>query len=139
MIEYNMTPEEEAKANDFGDKLAREVLGLKVENTYSPDSLGRTRWRMAEGIGNKTGLGLLRTLERFFEETISIIDGEPPDSGGLTIDHVKTTLVNGLPIVVPPGSKIVKNLVTGQESVIPQKSFFSGQKIQPPGQHVSKA
>ena len=132
MIEYNMTPEEEAKANAFGDKLAREVLGLKVESAYSPDSRGRTRWKMAESIGNKTGLGLLRTLERFFEETINIIDGELPADN-------TTTLVNGLPIVVPPGSKVVKNLLTGQECVIPQKSFFSGQKVQPPGQHVSKA
>jgi hypothetical protein len=72
----NMTPAEEAKANEFGDKLAREVLGLKVDDAYSPDSQGRIRWMMAPGIGNKTGIGLLRQMERFFEEQIAVIDGE---------------------------------------------------------------
>ena len=78
MVNYlmpeNMTPAEEAKANEFGDKLAREVLGLKVDDAYSPDSQGRTRWKMIGG--NKTGLGLLLTLERFFEGQIAVIDGE---------------------------------------------------------------
>jgi hypothetical protein len=70
MIERYMTTEEEAKANEFGDKLAREVLGLKVDITESPDTQRRTRWKMAPGIGNKTGVGLLRQMERFFEEQI---------------------------------------------------------------------
>jgi hypothetical protein len=78
MIERDMDPKEEAKANAFGDKLASEVLGLKVDTDASPDSQGRTRWMMPGG--NKTGLGLLLTLERFFEEQIDIIDGETPNA-----------------------------------------------------------
>ena len=71
-----MTPEEEAKANALGDKLAQDVLGLREATQWSPDSMGRKRWYLPDG--NKTGLGLLRTIERFAEEQIAIIDGEPP-------------------------------------------------------------
>jgi hypothetical protein len=70
MPERNMDPKEEAKANEFGDKLAREVLGLQVDRNASPDSQGRTRWKMPGG--NKTGVGLLRTMERFFEEQLLV-------------------------------------------------------------------
>jgi hypothetical protein len=76
MIERNMTPKEEAEANAFGDKLAKDVLGLQMDNYATPDSQGRKRWRLPGG--NKTGLGLLLTLERFFDEQIAAIDGEPP-------------------------------------------------------------
>jgi hypothetical protein len=71
-IEY-ITPEEEAKANVFGDKLAQDVLGLEIDRSASPDSQGRIRWKLPGG--NKTGVGLLRTMERFFEEQIDAIDG----------------------------------------------------------------
>ena len=72
MPERDMDPKEEAKANAFGDKLAREVFGLQVDSAYSPDSQGRIRWKMAEGIGNKTGVGLLRTMERWMSEQLLV-------------------------------------------------------------------
>jgi hypothetical protein len=75
MIEMNMTPEEEAVSNAFGDKLAREVLGLEIDSAYSPDNQGRIRWKMPGG--NKTGIGLLLTLERAFEEMVEQIDNPP--------------------------------------------------------------
>ena len=71
MIENNMTPEEEAKANAFGDKLAKDVLGLKADLMAPHDSQGNTRWALPGG--SKTGLGLLRTLEHFFDEQAETI------------------------------------------------------------------
>lgn len=56
----NLPITEENKLNEVGDRLAN-LLGMKVDHDNSPDSQGRTRWRTA--IGNKTGLGLIRTIE----------------------------------------------------------------------------
>ena len=72
MSERDMSPKDEARANAFGDKIAREVFGLQVDNACSPDSQGRTRWKMAPEIGNKTGVGILRVMERFAEEQLLI-------------------------------------------------------------------
>jgi hypothetical protein len=56
----NLPITEENKLNEVGDRLAT-LLGMKVDHEASPDSQGRTRWRTT--IGNKTGVGLLRTIE----------------------------------------------------------------------------
>ena len=60
-----MSKTEENKLNKIGDELA-ERLNIPLDSDNSPDSTGRKRWSLRDG--NKTGLGLLRTLEGFFIE-----------------------------------------------------------------------
>jgi hypothetical protein len=62
-----MNKAEETKLNDAGDRLAN-LLGMKVDRDASPDSDGRTRW--ITSVGNKTGLGLFLTLERFISQEV---------------------------------------------------------------------
>ena len=66
---YNLSPAEEAKLNTVGDGIAR-ALKMSVDYDASPDSQGRTRWRT--NIGNKTGIGLLRTIERHISEVVRL-------------------------------------------------------------------
>jgi hypothetical protein len=108
---YNLPPAEEAKMNAVGDKLA-EALNIPFDDAYSPDSQGRKRWAIAGG--NKTGIGLLRTIERVLSEEVAAVSA---NSTAPAI--IRTTLVNGEPMVVPPGSKVVKNLLSGRECIIP--------------------
>lgn len=86
---YNLPPAEEAKMNAVGDKLA-EALNIPFDNAYSPDAQGRKRWAVQGG--NKTGIGLLRTIERVLSEQIAAMEGQ----------------------------KVVKNLLSGAEVVIPK-------------------
>ena len=46
-----------------------ELLGMKRERNL--DSQGRIRWILTNNIGTKTGVGLLRTLERFAGEEVA--------------------------------------------------------------------
>jgi len=88
---YNLTPAEEEKLNAVGDKLACKFK-MSFDGATSPDSQGRHRWKTTEGT--KTGIGLLRTIERLISEEVAAV-------------------------VVPPGSKVVKNLLSGKECIIP--------------------
>lgn len=63
--------QEEAKLNEVGDRLAN-MLGMQVDSAYSPDSQGRTRWKTS--VGNKTGIGLLRTVESFIAGEIRSLE-----------------------------------------------------------------
>ena len=58
-----ITPDQEAALNAIGDKLAR-MLQMHTNSDKPRDSMGRTRWLTADG--DKTGLGLIRTIEGFF-------------------------------------------------------------------------
>lgn len=62
-----MTLQDENKLNAVGDELAH-MLFMSVDREASPDSQGRTRWRTT--VGNKTGLGLMRTIERFVGDKV---------------------------------------------------------------------
>ena len=106
----NLSPAEEAKLNKVGDAVAR-ALELCVDHNASYDSQGRTRWKL--NIGNKTGIGLLRTIERVLNEQVAEVATSLPPA------YVWTELINGQPMVVPPGSKVVKNLLSGKECIIP--------------------
>ena len=70
------TPDQEAVLNNIGDKLAR-MLQMRIYSDKPRDSMGRTRWATSEG--DKTGLGLIRTIERFFEEAAGSVTEEIPD------------------------------------------------------------
>jgi hypothetical protein len=109
----NLPPNEEAKLNAVGDKLA-EMLNIPLDSAYSPDSQGRKRWRI-EG-GNKTGVGLLRTIERFIEEQVEALDpghdprmypGEPPYEGNLAFPpgSVKLSPPKHTRLPMPPKRK----------------------------------
>jgi hypothetical protein len=67
----NLTPLEEEKLNQFGDEMA-EMLGMKLDTEATPDAFGRKRWKTS--VGNKTGIGLFRTLERFAGEKLVEIE-----------------------------------------------------------------
>lgn len=110
---YNLTDAAaEAKLNAVGDKLA-EALNIPrdCENGVF-DSQGRKRWAVAGG--NKTGIGLLRTIEHLVSvETAAV------DANSTAPAHTRIALINGVPMVVSPGSKVVKNLLSGKECIIP--------------------
>jgi len=112
---YNLTPAEEEKLNAVGDKLA-EILNIPAHlgegMFFGLDTQGRHRWKTTEGT--KTGIGLLRTIERVLSEQVAEVAANSPVPAG-----VKTTLVNGVPMVVPPNCKVVKNLLSGKECIIP--------------------
>lgn len=57
------TPDQEAVLNNIGDKLAR-MLQMRIHPDRPRDSMGRTRWLTTDG--DKTGLGLIHTIEGFF-------------------------------------------------------------------------
>ena len=61
-------PSEESHLNELGDKLAA-MLNIPLYGSER-DSEGRLRWDIQGG--NKTGLGLLRTIERFLSEAKAI-------------------------------------------------------------------
>jgi hypothetical protein len=54
------TPQTDEELNAIGNELAR-TLRMKIDEAASPDCSGNIRWITTEG--NKTGLGLLRTLK----------------------------------------------------------------------------
>ena len=107
---YNLTPAEEAKLNAVGDKLA-ETLNIP-QVLHGRDSAGRIRWAIQGGT--HTGIGVLRTIERVITEQVAAV---PANSTAPA--YVRTALINGVPMVVPPGSKVVKNLLSGKECIIP--------------------
>jgi len=112
---YNLTPAEEAKLNAVGDKLA-EILNIPAHLGegifFGLDTQGRHRWKTTEGT--KTGIGLLRTIEQLIIEEVAAV---PANSTAPA--YVRTAMINGVPMVVPPGSKVVKNLLSGKECIIP--------------------
>jgi hypothetical protein len=63
-----LTPTEEKQLNDFGDQIAATLM-MQEDKENSPDTQGRKRWKTTEG--NKTGLGLMRTLERMACEALA--------------------------------------------------------------------
>ena len=67
----NLPPAEEAKLNAAGDKLA-EMLHMKRDNDASPDSQGRIRWKTT--YGNKTGIGVIRSIESFVADELRSIE-----------------------------------------------------------------
>lgn len=66
---HNLSFAEETKLNKVGDDLAR-TLELCVDHDASPDSQGRYRWKT--NVGNKTGIGLLRLIERHITEAVRL-------------------------------------------------------------------
>ncbi len=66
-----MTKEMENELNTFGDELATN-LGMKVDTDCSPDSQGRTRWKTS--FGNKTGMGLLFTIQTMVAEKVKVLE-----------------------------------------------------------------
>ena len=60
---------EENKLNDVGDRLAN-MLGLRIVRVK--DTQGRIRW--ATNHGDKTGIGLLRTIESFIATEIAALE-----------------------------------------------------------------
>jgi hypothetical protein len=85
---YNLPPAEEAKMNAVGDKLA-ETLNIPRAGD-GRDSQGRVRWDVQGG--DKTGIGVLRTIERVLAEQVKAMEGQ----------------------------KVVRNLLSGAECVIPK-------------------
>jgi len=108
---YDLSPAEEEKLNTVGDKLACKFK-MSFDGATSPDSQGRHRWKTTEGT--KTGIGLLRTIERLMSEEIAAVAANSTAPA-----YIRTALINGVPMVVPPGSKVVKNLLSGKECIIP--------------------